>query len=90
MRFDDLLGDRQAETRVLAKALMRPVGVEALEDALQRMRRQVTRTLPPGVEKDCALDSKLEITWPSRESCPGTENVSAAPRPSKRASTATS
>ena len=37
MRFDDLLGDREAEARVLAKALMRPVGVETLEHALQRI-----------------------------------------------------
>ena len=37
MRLDDLLGDRQAEARVLAEALMRPVGVEALEDPLQRV-----------------------------------------------------
>src|SRR4029079_15274886 len=35
MRFDDLLGDRKPESGVLAKALMRPVGVEALEDAFQ-------------------------------------------------------
>ena len=37
MGFDDLLGDRQPESGILAKALMRPVGVEALEDALQRV-----------------------------------------------------
>ena len=36
------------------------------------------RTLPPGSENDCALTSRLEITCPSRESWPGTENVSAA------------
>jgi hypothetical protein len=34
MRFDDLLGDRKAEPRILAEALVRPVGVEALEDAV--------------------------------------------------------
>ena len=37
MGVDDLLGDRQAEAGILSKALMRPVGVEALEDALQRV-----------------------------------------------------
>ena len=37
MRFDDLLRNRQPEAGVLSKALMRPVGVEALEDALQRV-----------------------------------------------------
>src|SRR5215471_4986342 len=37
MRVDDLLGDRQAEPRVLAKALVRPIGVEPLEHALQRV-----------------------------------------------------
>src|SRR5690349_16798476 len=36
MRFDDLLGDRQAESGVLAEALMRAVGVEALEDLVER------------------------------------------------------
>ena len=35
MRFDDLLGDRQAKARILAEALMRPVGVEALEDLVE-------------------------------------------------------
>src|SRR5581483_6709853 len=35
MGFDDLLGDGKAEARVLAKALMRTVGIEALEHALQ-------------------------------------------------------
>ena len=37
MGLDDLLGDRQAETRILAKALMRSIGIEALEDALERI-----------------------------------------------------
>ena len=52
-------------------------------------RRQTMRTLPPGSENDWALTSRLEITWPSRESWPGTEKVSVA-RPSKRTSTPTS
>ena len=35
MRLDDLPGDRQAEARILAERLAgRPVGVEALEDAV--------------------------------------------------------
>src|SRR5690349_10004166 len=37
MRLDDLLGDRQTQSGVLAEALMRTIGVEALEDALQRI-----------------------------------------------------
>src|SRR6185312_14055308 len=37
MGLDDLLGDGKPEARVLAKALVRAVGVEALEDALQRI-----------------------------------------------------
>ena len=37
MRLDDLLGDRKAEAGILAEALMRPVGVEALEDLLERV-----------------------------------------------------
>ena len=38
VRIDDLLRDRQAEARVGAEAAFRPVGVEALEDALQIVR----------------------------------------------------
>src|SRR5688572_17097984 len=34
MRLDDLLGDRQSETGIVAEALVRPVGVEALENLL--------------------------------------------------------
>ena len=37
MGLDDLLGDRQAKAGILAKALVRPVGVEALENPLQRI-----------------------------------------------------
>src|SRR3954452_21694025 len=39
MRFDDLAGDRKTEAGVLPEALMRPVGIEAFEDALHRFRR---------------------------------------------------
>src|SRR5579863_1183696 len=39
MSLDDLAGDRQAEARVLSEPLFRPIGVEALENPLQRMRR---------------------------------------------------
>ena len=38
MSFDDLARDRQAKAGVLAEALMRPVGVEALEDAFHGVR----------------------------------------------------
>jgi hypothetical protein len=34
MRFDDVLGDRQPEARILSERLMRPVRIEALEDLL--------------------------------------------------------
>src|ERR1700722_8508845 len=37
MGLDDLLGDRQAQARILAKALMRPVGIETLEDPGERV-----------------------------------------------------
>src|SRR4051794_35247364 len=37
MGFDDLFGDRQAEAGILAKSLMRAVGVKAFEDFLQRV-----------------------------------------------------
>ena len=43
------------------------------------------RTLPPALEKDCAFDSKFEMTWPSRESWPRTEKASVGLRPAKRA-----
>ena len=39
MRLDDLPRDRQAEAGILAEPLVWPVGVEALEDALEGMRR---------------------------------------------------
>ncbi len=39
MGFDDLLGDRQAETGILPEALVRAVGVEALEDLIQGFGR---------------------------------------------------
>ena len=34
MGVDDLFGDRQAETGVLAETLLRPIGVKPLEDFL--------------------------------------------------------
>src|SRR5579872_6177320 len=37
MRLEDLFRNRQAEPGILSEALMRPVGVEALEDFLQRI-----------------------------------------------------
>ena len=37
MGFDDLLRNRQAEAGILAKALVRAVGVKAFEDFLQRV-----------------------------------------------------
>src|SRR5882672_2581750 len=38
MRLHDLLGDRQAKTRVLTEILLRPVSIEPLEDFLDRVR----------------------------------------------------
>src|SRR5450631_4767491 len=38
MSFDDLLGDRQAKTGILPEALLRAVGVEALEYLIQGFR----------------------------------------------------
>ena len=51
-------------------------------------RRQVTRTVPPGGENERALSIRLSITWPSRESWPGTRNACGAP-PSKVSVTVT-
>ena len=47
-----------------------------------RNRRQVTRTVPPGGENERALSIRLSITWPSRESWPGTTKLGGPP-PSK-------
>ena len=101
MGLDDLLGDRQPEPGVLAEALIRPVGVEALENLVEGFRRgcpgrrrrprsrprsrslrQVTRTVESGGANERALSIRLLITWPSRESCPGTMKASGPP-PSK-------
>ncbi len=38
MGLDDLLGDRQAQAGILAKALMRAVGVKAFEDPFERIQ----------------------------------------------------
>ena len=38
MGLDDLPGDREAETRILAEGALRPVGVEALENAVEIVR----------------------------------------------------
>ena len=39
MGLDDVLGDGEAEAGILAEVLLRPVGVEALENLLDRLRR---------------------------------------------------
>ena len=36
--LDDLLGDRQAKPGILAEALMRPVGVEAIKNLVEGVR----------------------------------------------------
>src|SRR3954452_22566167 len=38
LRLHDLARDREPESGIVAESLMRPVGVEALEDALHRFR----------------------------------------------------
>src|SRR5262249_33229704 len=38
VRLDDLLGDRQAKPRILPETLVRPVGIETLENRLVRFR----------------------------------------------------
>src|ERR1700684_4728976 len=37
MGLDDLLGDRQAQPRILAEALMWPVGIKTFEDPRERV-----------------------------------------------------
>ncbi len=109
MRFDDLLGDREPEAGVLAEALMRPVGVEALEDPLQRVLADAgpvivdhdldlaARAAADDAHLVARLGERLRVRQQVRDhlaeparSWPGTESVSVGPRPSKRASTATS
>ena len=36
MGLDDLLGNRQTKTRILPEALFRPIGVESLENLIER------------------------------------------------------
>ena len=37
MRLDDLLGDREAEAGILAETLVRAIGVETLENLVERV-----------------------------------------------------
>ena len=55
MGFDDLLGDRQAEAGILPEALIRPVGVEALEDLIQGFRADA-RTVIVDHDLDLVLE----------------------------------
>src|SRR5262245_8919563 len=61
MRLDDLLGDRQAKPRLLTEALMGPVGVEALEDLLQRVGAN-TRPVVIDGNFDLALEPSCHDT----------------------------
>src|SRR6185437_10533801 len=55
VRFDDLLGDRQAKPGILTEALFRPVGIETLEDFIERFRPD-TRALVVDQNFDLAAD----------------------------------
>src|SRR5581483_8199892 len=56
MGVDDLLGNRQAEAGVLAESLVRPIGVEALEDALQGVLANA-RTIVVDQDLDLGADA---------------------------------
>ena len=82
VRFDDLPRDRQPEAGVLAETLARPIGVEALENALERMRRDAGAVVVDGDEDTLLaaprppppsdVDSSRTLTVP-----PGSENEQA-------------
>ncbi len=52
MRFDDLLRDRQAEAGIGPEAVLRTVGIEALEDALEIVRPDA---------RSAIVDAELDI-----------------------------
>ncbi len=52
--FDNLARDGQAEAGILAKALVGPVGIEALEDALESMG---------GYARPVIVDDDLDTLW---------------------------
>ena len=52
MGLDDLLGDRQAQAGILPEALFRPVGVETLENLIERIR---TNSGPVVIDQDFNL-----------------------------------
>ena len=70
MRLDDLLGDRKPEAGILPEALVRAVGVEALEDLVERVRAgcPVRRHRPRSRSRSC---SRRQVT---RTVPPGGEN----------------
>ena len=70
MGLDDLLGDREAEAGILAEALVRPIGVEALEDLLERIGLDA-RPLVVDDDLDLAACSRRQVT---RTLPPGGEN----------------
>src|SRR5262249_9207195 len=49
MGFDDLLGNRQAKPGILTKSVFRPVGVEALENLVERFG---TNARPVVIDQD--------------------------------------
>ena len=69
VRLDDLLGDRQAEPGVLPEALVRPVGVEALEDLSNASGRM------PGPSSSTMISTSLRCRRQvTRTVPPGGEN----------------
>ena len=54
MRVHDLLGDRKAEARILAKAVLRPIGIEALKHFLESVGPHA-RTVIIDIDFDIAL-----------------------------------
>ena len=56
-RLDDLLGDRQAEAGVLSEAVVRAVGVEALEHLVDRVRLDA-RTVVVDDDLDLVLGAR--------------------------------
>src|SRR2546428_4390810 len=56
MGFDDLARNRQSETGILAEGAFRTIGIEALEDALEILRRNA-RALILDAELDIVLNA---------------------------------
>ncbi len=71
MRFDDLLRDRQAQSRILAEALMRPVGVIELGNLYNPMLATLlklglgwSRVTPKGAHLVVRQENLPIAAWP--------------------------